>query len=153
LSAVIRAFIGYCFLVLVMRVAGRRPGKQMTPMEFVLVFFSGGLALTTMVADEASVTNAICQIVTVAVTHYAITWGRQVSPAFGRLVDGTPLLLLSKGQWQTETMGKMRIDEEDVLAMARDKGLISLQQVEYAFVERNGEISIIQRSEEDGEGD
>lgn len=152
MAAVIRAFFGYCFLVLVMRVAGRRPGKQMTPMEFVLIFFSGGLALTTMVSDESSFTNAVCQIVTVAVTHFAITWGRQVSPAFGRLVDGTPLLLLSKGRWQAETMGKMRIDEEDVLAMARDKGLSSLQQVEYAFLERNGEISIIQRSEK-GEGD
>jgi uncharacterized membrane protein YcaP (DUF421 family) len=148
LAAVLRAFLGYCFLVLIMRTAGRRPGKQMTPMEFVLIFFSGGLTLTAMVADDRSLTNAWCQIMTVALTHYAIAWLRQISPTFGRLVDGTPLLLLSKGQWHTETMAKMRIEEEDVLAMVRDKGLMSLQDVEYAFLERNGEISIIQRSQE-----
>ena len=34
------------------------------------------------------------------------------------------------------------------MAMARDKGITSLQQVQYAFLERNGEISIIQRSQE-----
>ena len=152
MSAVIRAFLGYCFLVLIMRTAGRRPGKQMTPMEFVLVFFSGGLALTTMVADESSFTNALCQIITVALTHYAITWLRQRSTVFGRFIDGTPLLLLAKGQWQSETMSQMRLDEEDLLAMARDKGMTSLEQIDYAFLERNGEISIIQRSQE-GEED
>jgi uncharacterized membrane protein YcaP (DUF421 family) len=152
LAAVIRAFIGYCFLVFIMRVAGRRPGKQMTPMEFVLIFFSGGLTLTTMVSDDRSVTNAVCQITTVALTHYGIAWLRQVSPVFGRLVDGTPLILLAKGHWHKETMGEMRIEEEDVLAMARDKGLMSAQEVEYAFLERNGEISIIEK-QQDGGGD
>ena len=152
MAAVIRAFIGYCFLVFIMRVAGRRPGKQMTPMEFVLIFFSGGLTLTTMVADDRSLTNAFCQILTVALTHYAIAWLRQVSPAFGRLVDGTPLILMANGEWHAETMGKMRIEEEDVLAMARDKGLTSMKDVQYAFLERNGEISIIQ-PEKDGGGD
>ena len=149
MAAVIRAFVGYCFLVFVMRVAGRRPGKQLTPMEFVLIFFSGGLALTTMVADDSSVTNAICQIMTIALTHYGIAWLRQVSPAFGRVVDGTPLVLLSRGEWQTETMGQMRLEEEDVMAMVRDKGLSSLQEVEYAFLERNGEISIIESSKKE----
>jgi uncharacterized membrane protein YcaP (DUF421 family) len=151
LAAVIRAFIGYCFLVFIMRVAGRRPGKQMTPMEFVLIFFSGGLALTTMVADDRSLTNAFCQIITVAITHYGLAWLRQKSPAFGRLVDGTPLVLMENGQWHSDTMRRMRIEEEDVLAMARDKGLLSLQDVDYAFLERNGEISILEKSQAGGD--
>ena len=46
------------FLVFVVRIVGRRPGKQITPLEFVLIFFIGGLALTAMVADEASLTKA-----------------------------------------------------------------------------------------------
>ncbi len=146
MTAVVRAFIGYCFLVLIMRTAGRRPGKQMVPMEFVLIFFAGGLTLTTMVADDRSFTNALCQIMTIALTHFAIARLRQISPAFGRLVDGTPLLLLAKGRWYSETMARMRIDPEDVLAMVRDKGMASLDDVEYAFLERNGEISIIPRS-------
>jgi uncharacterized membrane protein YcaP (DUF421 family) len=146
--AVFRAFLGYCFLVFVMRIAGRRPGKQMTPMEFVLVFFSGGLTLTTMVADDRSFTNALCQITTIALTHYGIAWARQISPAFGRFVDGTPLMLLSKGQLHTETMEKMRIDEADLHAIMRDKGMMTLQDVDYAFLERNGEISMIQKSQQ-----
>ena len=135
---------GYCFLVFIVRIVGRRPGKQMTPFEFVLVFFLGGLTLTGMVADDRSFTNALCQIMTVALMHYAIAWLRQHSPAFGRVADGTPLVLLEKGQWHTETMSKMHIQDDDVMAAARDKGLERLDQIEYAVLERNGEISIVQ---------
>jgi uncharacterized membrane protein YcaP (DUF421 family) len=49
MTAVVRAFLGYLFLVMVVRIVGRRPGKQMTPFEFVLIFFIGGLALTAIV--------------------------------------------------------------------------------------------------------
>ncbi len=142
--AVIRAILGYYFLVIMMRVAGRRPGKQITPVEFILVFFSGGLILTTTVADDRSLTNAVSQIVAIALAHYLMVVLRRKSPGFGRLVDGTPLVLLEKGQWRSSTMTEMQIQDDDIMAMARDKGLERLEQIEYAVLERNGEISIIQ---------
>jgi uncharacterized membrane protein YcaP (DUF421 family) len=40
MSAVLRAIFGYCFLIFIVRIAGRRPGKQMTPIEFILIFFA-----------------------------------------------------------------------------------------------------------------
>lgn len=144
MDAVFRAMFGYCFLVFIVRIVGRRPGKQMTPFEFVLIFFIGGLTLTGMVADERSLTNALCQIVAVAVMHYVITWFRGRWSGFSRFADGTPLLLLEKGKWRTHTLKKMLIQDDDVMAAARDKGLERLDQIEFAVLERNGEISIIQ---------
>jgi len=79
MAAVLRAFFGYLFLVMVVRIVGRRPGKQMTPFEFVLIFFIGGLALTAIVGDETSFTNALCQIITVGLGHYSIAWARSKS--------------------------------------------------------------------------
>jgi uncharacterized membrane protein YcaP (DUF421 family) len=38
MAAVLRAFFGCLFLVMIVRIVGRRPGKQMTPFEFVLIF-------------------------------------------------------------------------------------------------------------------
>jgi uncharacterized membrane protein YcaP (DUF421 family) len=147
MSSVLRAAFGYCFLILVTRTVGRRPGKQITPFEFLLVFFMGGVTLTSMVGDDRSLVNAFLQITTVALVHYAIAWSRQRFPSFGRLIDGTPLLLLSKGEWQVDAMKKMRIHDDDVMAMARDQGLERLDQIQYAVLERNGEISIIPKPE------
>jgi uncharacterized membrane protein YcaP (DUF421 family) len=147
LAAVIRAAFAYLFLVFMVRVVGRRPGKQMNPFEFVLIFFIGGLALTFTVADDRSLTNAFTQIVTIAVAHYALVLLRDHFPKFGLLLDGTPMLLLSHGKWQEEAMQGMLIKREDVMTAARDKGLFSLQEVEYAVLERNGEITIIASEE------
>jgi uncharacterized membrane protein YcaP (DUF421 family) len=142
MAAAFRAFFGYFFLVVIVRVVGRRPGKQMTPFEFVLIFFIGGLALTAIVGDEVSFTNAICQIITIGLAHYSVAWGRSKSSRFARLVDGTPLILLENKEWRVQTLRLQRINYDDVIASARDSGLKSLQQVDRAVLERNGEISI-----------
>ena len=120
----------------------------MTPFEFVLIFFIGGVTLTPMVGDDHSLTNALCLIATIALTHNCVAWAKHRWPAFGRIVDGTPLVLLEKQKWHSETMNKMAIQNEDVMAMARDNGLKRLDQLDYAVLERNGEISIIRKSEQ-----
>jgi hypothetical protein len=97
MAAVARAFFGYFFLVLIVRIVGRRPGKQMTPFEFVLIFFIGGLALTAIVGDEVSFTNGICQ----AITHLPgpgrglrawLGWWMEPPSSFSKTRLGVPIL-------------------------------------------------------------
>jgi len=148
MEAVVKAVIGYAFLILVVRIVGRRPGKQLAPFEFVLIFFIGGLALTAIVGDERSFTNAVLQVIAIALAHYAISWGRARSSRFARLVDGTPLILLERGSWRAETLSKMRIDDDDVMFAARDRGVAALSDIDCALLERNGDISIIPKENE-----
>jgi uncharacterized membrane protein YcaP (DUF421 family) len=142
-ATILRALWGYLSLIFVVRIVGRRPGKQLTPFEFVLVFFLGGLTLTGMVGAQASVTNALCQIIAVATAHTFVVWLRMKSSRIARLLDGTPLVLLEGGRWRSRTMRKMRVAPDDVMAMARDQGLKSLKDIHTATLERNGEISIV----------
>jgi len=143
MAVVLRAVFGYCFLVFMVRIVGRRPGKQMSPFEFVLVFFMGGITLTPLIGQDRSLTNALIAIVSIATVHSLIAWFKQILPAFGRVVDGTPLVLLEKGKWHTRTLHSTHIPQEDVMAMARQEGLKTLDDIEYAILERSGEISII----------
>jgi uncharacterized membrane protein YcaP (DUF421 family) len=147
LQTILRAVWGYCFLIFIGRIVGRRPGKQLTPFEFVLVFYLGGLTLTGMVGDELSLTNAICQIMTVAGVHWVITILRARFPRIARVLDGTPLVLLEGGYWRSETMRQMAISPSDVMAMARDQNVRTLSDIHNATLERNGEISVIQQQE------
>ena len=142
-ASVLRALFGYFFLVFIVRIVGRRPGKQLTPFEFILIFFLGGLMLTAIVADEASVTNAFCQIVAIAMAHYALTVLRTRSERVAKILDGTPLILMEGGQWRANTLRRMRVHDDDVMEKARDQGLKTLDEIETAVLERNGEISII----------
>lgn len=143
MASVIRAAFGYLFLVLMVRVVGRRPGKQLTPFEFVLVFYLGGLTLTGMVGPELSITNAFCQVLTVALCHYLMALLRQRSDTIRKIFDGVPLVLLERSKWRTHTLVRMRIQDDDVMAVARQQGVKDLSGIGLATLEAYGEISII----------
>jgi len=127
---ILRAAFGYLFLVLMVRIVGRRPGKQLTPFEFVLIFYLGGLTLTGMIGNEASLTNAVCQIITVGFCHYGLAELRYRSNRITRLLDGTPLTLLENGRWRSETLSHMGLQDDDVMDMARGQGIGDLNGLE-----------------------
>jgi uncharacterized membrane protein YcaP (DUF421 family) len=143
MASVLRALFGYCFVVFIMRIVGRRPGKQMTPFEYILIFFIGGLTLTALIGDDRSFLNALTVIMSVGLTHYALARLKQKSPVIGRIIDGTPVVLLENGQRHVESMQSAGIIDDDLMAAARDKGLRSIDNIHYAVLERNGEITII----------
>lgn len=145
MSTVLHAVVGYFFLLLTVRILNRRPGAQMTPFEFVLIILIGGVVILATVGDDRSEVNAVCAVITVGLLHRLVAKLKQRFPRFGLLIDGTPLVLMKDGQWQTEVMDRMQVQETDVMAAARTKRLKNLQEIEYAILERNGGISIIQQ--------
>lgn len=144
---IIHAVIGYFFLLLTVRVLGRRPGAQLTLFEFVLVFLIGGVIILSTVGNDRSVTNCAGAVLVVGLMHGLVSWAKSRSRRIGAITDGTPIVLLKDGQWQREAMEGMRVDQNDVMATARSKGLRTLAEVKYAILERNGGISIIKRQE------
>ena len=143
MATVIHASIGYLVLLLVLRVLSRRPGGQLTLFEFVIVFLLGGIIILSTVGKDRSLTNCGSAIITVGMMHRLVSWLKYRSPKLGKIIDGSPLLLFKQGEWQEEVMQGMHMDPEDVMAAARTKGANSLDQVDYAVLERNGGISII----------
>jgi uncharacterized membrane protein YcaP (DUF421 family) len=146
MHTIIHAIISYFFLLLTIRILTRRPGAQMTPFEFVLVFLIGGVAILATVGNDRSETNSVCAVIAVALMHRTIAGLKQRFPRISALVDGTPLVMLKDGEWQAETMRQMRIKDDDVMAAARTKGLKTLAEIKYAILERNGALSVIKKS-------
>ncbi len=140
---IIHAILGYFFLLLTVRVLSRRPGAQLTLFEFVIVFLIGGVIILSTVGNDRSITNCATAIIAVGLMHRFVTWVKSKSPRLGRIIDGTPLVLLKDGEYQMEVMRGMRIDPEDIMAAGRTKGVQSIFDIKYAILERNGAISII----------
>jgi uncharacterized membrane protein YcaP (DUF421 family) len=139
------AVFGYFFMLLTVRVLVRRPGAQLTPFEFVIIFLIGGIAILATVGNDPSITNCTCAVIAVGMVHRLVSIARTRWKTLGRWIDGLPLVLLRDGQWQVHAMEGLRIEPEDVMAAARAKGIRSLEQIKYAVVERTGGISIIER--------
>jgi uncharacterized membrane protein YcaP (DUF421 family) len=144
-ATLLRAAVGYFVLLLTIRLLSRRPGSQLTPFEFVLIFLMGGIIIASTMGGDRSVTNATCAVIMVGFLHRAVSYARNRWPRIGMLIDGVPLVIYKSGDWQEEVMREMRIAPEDVLAAARSKGYRGVEQIDYAVLERNGQISILSK--------
>lgn len=144
---IVHAVLGYCVLLLVVRVLSRRPGGQLTPFEFVIVFLIGGVILLATVGDDKSITNCVCAILTIGLMHRMTARVRARFRGFSVVSDGVPLVLLNRGRWHTEAMEGMRLKDDDVMAAARTKGLRNLSEIRYAVLERVGTISVLREAD------
>ena len=147
MDTVLRAVAGYFILLLVVRVLRRRAGSQMTLFEFVLVFLMGGVIILATVGPDRSVTNCTCAVIAVALLHRSVAWAKSKSPRIGAVIDGTPLVIVRRGEWQADVLRAMGIRREDIGAAARAHGVTSLEDIEYAVLERNGGITIMRRAD------
>jgi uncharacterized membrane protein YcaP (DUF421 family) len=141
--SIIYATLAYFLLLTAVRVLSRRPGGQMTPFEFVIIFLIGGVAILCIVGTDRSETNSILCVITIGLTHRTMSLLKHRHRRLSLIIDGPPLILLKDGEWQTETMKRMRVHEMDVMASARSAGMKTVDQVKTAVLERNGSITTI----------
>lgn len=144
MATILHAVIGYFVLLGVVRVLRRRAGAQMTLFEFVLIFLMGGTIILSTVGNDHSVTNCTCAVIAVGFIHRALSWAKSKSAKVGALLDGTPVVIINRGEWQSEVLRATGLRREDVAAAARGRGITRIEDVHYAVLERNGHISIFE---------
>jgi uncharacterized membrane protein YcaP (DUF421 family) len=145
MSIVLRAAAGYLLLLFAVRLIGRRTASMMAPFDLVLLFLFGGITINAVVAEDHSFAGAASAVFTIGLCHIGVSWLKLHWPDFGRVVDGTPVVLYERGEWHEGRMRALRITAEDVMAAARQSGLQRLEQVRYAVSERDGKVSIVQQ--------
>jgi uncharacterized membrane protein YcaP (DUF421 family) len=148
MGTILRATVAYWMLLFTIRVIGRRAVNQMTPFELILLFLIGGMSIQAVVYHDRSLTNALLAVITVALNHVLVAWLKQKSVTFRKLADGTPIIIVEKGHWHRNRMHRMRLQEQDVMSVARQNGIKHLDEIDAAIVERNGAISIFKRGDQ-----
>jgi uncharacterized membrane protein YcaP (DUF421 family) len=143
---IIRTVLIYWFLLLLLRLTGRRAGNKMTTFEWILIFLFGGMTLQSVVMVDRSIVNAMLCVATLSLLHQSVALLKRKFPVFVKIIDGTPVVLYEDGEWHHDRMQKLQLQESDVLAAAREKGFGRTDQIKYAMVERNGNISIVPRA-------
>lgn len=144
MESVLRAVAVYGFLVLVIRLAGRRTMAQLTDFDFVLLLIIAEATQQGLLGDDSSITNAFLVILTLIVIDIGLSLWKQRSPRIEKWLDGVPLVIVEEGRLLEDLAKKARVDEQDILAAARMlHGLERMNQIKYAVLERAGGISII----------
>ena len=144
MDSVVRAFAMYVFLLLIFRIAGKRTLSESTTFDIVLLLIISEATQQALLGNDFSITNAFLVILTLVGIDIIVSLWKQRSPQLGKLLDGVPLVIVENGRPLKDRMDKVRVDEQDVLEMARKlQGLERMDQIKYAVLERSGGISII----------
>jgi uncharacterized membrane protein YcaP (DUF421 family) len=145
MELVIRAVIIYVVLFVLLRVSGNRQFSELTAFDAVLLLIISEATQQALIGNQDfSITGAIVIVVSLISVDILFSLGKRYSKRIDLLLEGVPVLLMEDGQLIVRNMNRERVDEEDILAAAREKhGLESLQDVKHAILERNGTISII----------
>jgi uncharacterized membrane protein YcaP (DUF421 family) len=144
MESVLRGAAVYFFLLVVLRLVGRRALSEITTFDFVLVLIIGEATQQALLGEDFSATNAFLVILTLVVIDLLMTVLQERFPAFERAVTGVPVIVVVDGRPLRELMRKARIDDKDVMEAARQShGLDRMEQIKYAVLERHGGISIV----------
>lgn len=149
MNVVLRAAAAYWILLLAVRMVGRRTASQMAPFDLIVLFLFGGAAITSVLGSDQSLTAAYTAICTIGIMHISVSWAKARSIRVEHLIDGTPVIVYEKGHWHEDRMRWLRLQEQDVMTAARQRGLRGINEVRYAIAERDGKISIIQKIDSD----
>ena len=147
MDAIVRGLVVYLFLLILFRIAGRRTLGSITNFDFVLLLIISEATQNAMIGNDYSVTNGFLVILTLVGLDIVLSYMKQRFPVMERYLDGLPLILVDQGRPLKDLMYRVRVDEQDILAAAREKhGLERMDQIKYAILETNGMISIVPKT-------
>jgi uncharacterized membrane protein YcaP (DUF421 family) len=143
-ESVLRGAAVYFVILIIVRLSGRRTMAEVTVFDLVLILIIAETTQQALLGDDFSIVNAALLIVTLFAMDIGMSYVKQYLPIASKVLDGTPTLLLSHGKLDERAMKRARVDKEEILSSARFQMAVErLDQIKYAVLESDGNISII----------
>ena len=150
---VVRGIIVYAFLLIFLRLTGRRQYGQYDPFDLILLLVLSNAVQNSMNAGDNSLTGGMISATTLIACHSLIALLSYHSPWFSRLMDGLPKQVIRNGDIDRNVMARERITNEDLNAALRAAGCLHTYEVEQATIETNGQITIVMRNRDSARKD
>lgn len=139
----LRGVIVYLFLLVFLRLTGRRQTGQYAPFDLVLLLILSNAVQNSMNAGDNSLVGGLICAATLLLCHALLA---QLTYRYERLaawVDGTPQVLVQAGQVDLRCMRRELLTADDLAAALRAGGSLHLHEVERATLETNGTITVV----------
>jgi len=126
---------------------GKRQLGQLQPFEFVITLVVAELATTPLEDISTPLLYGIVPLLTVFVTHYFLTLLSTKSIWFRKVMNGKPLIVINENGIDTENLKKLNMDVNDLIEGLRAQQFFSVEQISYAIIETNGNLSLLPREQ------
>ncbi|MEQ3626221.1 MAG: YetF domain-containing protein [Celeribacter sp.] len=141
----LRAVIIFVYAILLYRVIPRRSFSNLSAQDIVLTVILGS-SLSRALTGNAPLLPTLVATGLVVVLYVAVTAIAPHSQIVSRLVKGRHIPLIRDGEADLQAFRKAHFGENDISELLRLNGLRKLSEVEEAHLERNGQVSVIAKS-------
>ena len=133
--------------MIILRVTTRRVLRSATPLDMVVIFAFGGLAVQAIVGADTSATAAFTAIFALSVMHVLLSIAIGYSPVLRRIIRGQPVIVFEDGKMLNDRLNRLRIEEADLLSEVRQSGMRSFDEVDCIIIEHQGGISVLPKKD------
>jgi uncharacterized membrane protein YcaP (DUF421 family) len=140
---ILRPIIIYLFLVIGLRIAGKRELAQLNPFDLVVLLTISNTVQNAIIGNDNSVSGGIIGAVTLLLVNAGVVHLVHRNPQINAWVEGRTDYLIRDGIINQMSLKREEISEEELLAAARKSGYESLGQIKEASIDANGAISFI----------
>lgn len=142
-----RTLIGFFTLLIFARMFKRQHVSQLTFFDYILGIIIGSTA-ASLTTDLAHSTLAHwVGLLTWIIISFLMQYISGKSKTISAYMDGKPTIVIVNGKIMEDTMEKINFQLSDLLEQLRDRGVFDIKQVQFAILERDGQLSVLKKPE------
>jgi uncharacterized membrane protein YcaP (DUF421 family) len=145
MDIVLRATLAFVFILFLTRIVGRRELSSLEPFDLILLITLGDLVQQGVTQNDFSVTGMMLAAGTIGLMTVLFSYLGWRFERLRPVLEGEPLIIVEDGKPVTKNLRRERLALIEVAAAARQDGIASLDQVQWAVLETSGRISFIQK--------
>ncbi|MGY6209398.1 DUF421 domain-containing protein [Cytobacillus firmus] len=138
--------MSYIFLVIFLRIAGKRTLTKMNAFDLVVTVAIGSTLATIFLNKQVSLAEGLTAYLLLIGLQYIVSWLSLHSDKFNKIIKASPELLYYKGHFVESALKENRVLQSEVLQAVRSAGHASMDEIEAVVFETDGSMSVIQRS-------
>jgi len=143
LEKILRPVIVYLFLIIGLRLAGKRELAQLNPFDLVVLLTLSNTVQNAIIGDDNSVTGGLIGAATLLAINYLVVKFLYNHEKLNRLVEGDADVLIDNGEIKHDRLKKELVTLYELEAAAHKQGFDSLDEVERAILEPGGTVAFI----------
>jgi uncharacterized membrane protein YcaP (DUF421 family) len=140
---IIRGAVVYVFLLILLRITGKRQVGQLAPFDLVLLLVLSNAVQNSMNAGDNSLVGGLISAATLVLLNFGIGMATFRSKKLEGLVEGRPQILIHNGKLFEDVVSKAHLTHHELNAALRRGGCSCIEEVHSAILENSGDITVV----------
>ena len=149
LGFLLRGIIAFIFLIIIVRLMGPVEVGEITTIDFVVAITIGSIASAALVDSQVHFGSSLLNMALWGFLSITLNYLGIRVPNLRRVIVGSPLVIIKNGKIREKNLFRAKLNFDDLMSALRLKGIALLEDVEFAVLEPNGEISVIKKSQKE----